>query len=117
MQNQVEFPYWLSEEEIVLLESMLMKDPDKRFGKFQLLEELSEKFSYFKCLNWDIVRNRRLVMPDIVTKFREAEVKEEHATMDEEENEDGNLIRKRYDFKGFSFYNDSYDFEDDLSNI
>jgi serine/threonine protein kinase len=63
LQDTHPYPYWFAEEEKELLENMLRKDPSERFGKFMLLEDLSEKFSYFKPLNWDIVRNRRLVMP------------------------------------------------------
>ena len=91
---------------------MLKKDPTQRFGKFLLLEELNEEFSYFKPLNWDIVRNRRLLIPAMpewgdqeVVNASEKEIKEEEMTI------------KGYHFKGFSFYNDCYDFEDDLSNI
>ena len=114
LQGEVEFPYWFTEEETVLLESMLTKDPDTRFGKFLLLEELSEKFSYFKSLNWDIVRNRRLVMPDM-PHIRKEDFKDESVSIPEEIEEES--ITKGFDFKGFSFYNDSYEFEDDLSNI
>ena len=51
LQMEVEFPYWFAEEEKELLENMLRKDPNERFGKFMLSEDLREKFSYFKPLN------------------------------------------------------------------
>ena len=112
LQKEVEYPYWFAEDEKVLLENMLRKDPTQRFGKFMLLEELNEKFSYFKPLNWDIVRNRRLLIP-AMPEWGDQEV----VNASEKEIEEEEMAIKGYHFKGFSFYNDCYDFEDDLSNI
>ena len=114
LQHPVEFPFWFTKEEKDLLESMMKKDPSERFGGFVLLEELNENFSYFKSNNWDIVRNRRLLMPVFPDRI---ENQYDHDLQEWTQDFDGEIIFNKKYFKGFSFYNDYFDFEDDLSKI
>ena len=90
----------------------LHKDPEKRFGQFSILEDLNRDFAYFKPLNWQIVRNRRLRMPSVLMPKKDDKFEEYESSI---ENEDINIPGDH--FRGFSFYNDFYEFEEDLSFI
>ena len=73
-QRQIEMPLDFSDAVIDLLESLLQLNPDQRLGRGEKGSEQVMNHIFFKGINWNIVKARKLVPPIIPKLANEVDI-------------------------------------------